>query len=60
MHKLRNIFRYQDLGQANEHKDMAVLPTWSICIGEYALDINVQQTAKLINNIRLVRAYVCT
>lgn len=41
-----NFCRYQDLGQAHEHKSENVFPAWSVCLGEYALDVNVQQTAK--------------
>lgn len=38
--------RYQDLGQATEPKSETIFPAWSLCIGEFALDLNVQQTAK--------------
>lgn len=42
-------YRYQDLGQAvDAHKQSLPLPLWSVCIGEYSLDIQVQQISELV------------
>lgn len=38
-------FRYQDMAETNTNLQKNV-PIWSVCIGEYALDINVVQTSK--------------
>lgn len=40
-------YRYQDLGQAvDAQKQSSPLPIWSVCIGEYSLDIQVQQISE--------------
>lgn len=42
-------YRYQDLGQAVDSTDSArkyPLPIWMVCIGEMALDIQVQQISE--------------
>lgn len=40
------LYRYQDLGQVMEHKTENIFPGWTICLGDFALAISVQQTAK--------------
>lgn len=40
-------YRYQDLGQATESENNKFpLPIWSVCIGEYALDMQVHQVSE--------------
>lgn len=42
-------YRYQDLGQAVDATDSLrkhPLPIWMVCIGEFALDIQVQQISE--------------
>lgn len=40
-------YRYQDLGQAiDAQKQSLPSPIWSVCIGEYSLDIQVQQISE--------------
>lgn len=36
-------YRYQDLNELSEIRTKNVSPAWSVCIGEYALDIQIQQ-----------------
>lgn len=39
-------YRYQDLGQAGDTEKKSAFPVWSVCIGEYSLDIQVQQISE--------------
>lgn len=40
-------YRYQDLGQSvDTQKNSLPLPVWTICIGEYSLDIQIQQISE--------------
>lgn len=39
-------YRYQDLNELSEIRTKNVSPAWSMCIGEYALDIQIQQTSE--------------
>lgn len=36
-------YRYQDLSEMSEIRTKNVSPAWSVCIGEYALDMQIHQ-----------------
>lgn len=36
-------YRYQDLGQVSDTKKKNIFPAWTVCIGEYPLDMQIQQ-----------------
>lgn len=48
-------YRYQDIGQTLEHTSTqtqsVISPMWSVCIGEYPLDIQIQQVTELVSII---------
>lgn len=39
-------YRYQDLSESADSKQKIISPAWSICIGEYPLDIQIQQISE--------------
>lgn len=43
-------YRYQDIGQTIDlQKQRQLHPIWSVCIGEYPLDVQIQQITELVN-----------
>lgn len=39
-------YRYQDFGESADNNKLITAPVWSVCIGEYPLDMQIQQTSE--------------
>lgn len=43
-------YRYQDIGQTLDVQAQSVInPMWCVCIGEYPLDMQIQQVTELVS-----------